>query len=211
MSYMVNEMFWSIQGEGMRSGEMSVFLRLTGCNMLCRKEPGDKSPGGFDCDTEFASGRRMTAVEIAAEARDLVAKPDKWFESNRVWVVLTGGEPALQVDESLIDQLHAFGFNCAIETNGSIDISGLGFDWVTVSPKVAEHAVRQITADEIKYVRGHGQAIPKPTCQAKYKFISPAFDGWVPDQKAIDWCVKLVKENPEWRLSIQKHKSLGVR
>jgi organic radical activating enzyme len=211
MTYMVNEMFWSMQGEGLRAGEMSVFIRFTGCNMLCRKEPGEKSPGGFDCDTEFASGRKMTGAEIAAEARHLVAKPDSWFQDHHAWVVLTGGEPALQVDNALIDELHSAGFKCAIETNGSVDVTGIGLDWVTVSPKVAEHAVRQVVADEIKYVRGHGQAIPKPSCVATYKFISPAFDGWTPDQRAIEWCIKLVKENPEWRLSIQKHKSIGVR
>jgi 7-carboxy-7-deazaguanine synthase len=210
-TYMVNEMFWSPQGEGMRAGEMSVFIRLTGCNMQCRVEPGPLSPGGFDCDTEFASGRRMTIEEIVARAKELVGKPDHWFEGYRAWIVFTGGEPALQLDAELVTACHEAGFRCAIETNGSKDVSGLGLDWITVSPKVAEHAIRQLTADEVKYVRGNGQAIPKPTCKATYRLLSPAFDGMATDRETLQWCLQLIKENPEWRLSVQLHKLWNVR
>lgn len=209
--YTINEIYWSPQGEGMRAGQMSVFIRFTGCNMRCRMEAGEDSPGGFDCDTEFASGRKMTVEEIVAEAKVVVGKPVDWFSGNKAWVVLTGGEPALQVDSELVHALHAAGFLCAIETNGSKDIASLGLDWVTVSPKVAEHAIRQMTADEVKYVRGYGQAIPKPTCKATHQLISPAFDGWTLDKRAVDWCLKLIKENPEWRLSMQQHKAWLVR
>jgi len=209
--YAVNEIFWSPQGEGMRAGQMSVFIRFTGCNLRCRMEPADDSPGGFDCDTEFASGRKMLAGEIVSEARRLVGKDASWYATRKAWVVLTGGEPALQVDAELINALHDAGFLCAIETNGSKDVSGLGIDWITVSPKVAEHAVRQLTADEVKYVRGYGQAIPKPTCVAIHQLISPAFDGWSLDSEAVKWCLKLIKENPEWRLSMQQHKAWNVR
>lgn len=209
--YTVNEMFWSPQGEGMRAGQMSVFIRFAGCNLRCRMEQADDSPGGFDCDTEFASGRQMTANEIVDEARRLVGKDASWYDSRRAWVVFSGGEPALQVDEQLVSQLQAAGFKCAIETNGSKDVSGLGLDWITVSPKVAEHAVRQLTANEVKYVRGYGQAIPKPRCEAEHKLISPAFDGWTLDNKAVEWCLKLIKEEPEWRLSMQQHKAWNVR
>lgn len=209
--YTVNEIFWSPQGEGIRAGEMSVFIRFTGCNLRCRMEQADDSPGGFDCDTEFASGRKLCAAEIVSEARLLVGKPDEWFAANKAWTVLSGGEPALQVDRELVDALHAAGFLCAIETNGSKDVTGLGLDWITVSPKVAEHAIRQKTANEIKYVRGHGQAIPKPACQATYQIISPAFDGLTLDKRAVAWCLALIKENPEWRLSIQQHKTWSVR
>jgi len=211
-TYMVNEMFWSPQGEGLRAGQMSVFIRFTGCNLRCRVEAADDSPGGFDCDTEFASGRKMTAEEIAAEARTLVGKDAAWYAAgNTAWVVLTGGEPALQVDAALVVALHDAGFRCAIETNGSKDVSWLGLDWITVSPKVAEHAVRQVAADEVKYVRGYGQAIPKPTCRATHQLISPAHDGLDVDPRAMEWCVKLVRENPEWRLSVQMHKAWRTR
>jgi organic radical activating enzyme len=213
--YAVNEIFWSPQVEGMRAGQMSVFIRLTGCNLKCRVEPGPDSPGGFDCDTEFASGRKMTSQEIVEAAYTAVGKPAQWFmdrlDGQEPWVVLTGGEPALQVDRDLVIALHDAGFHCAIETNGSKDVSGLGLDWITVSPKVAEHAVRQLTADEVKYVRGYGQAIPRPTCKATHQLISPAFHGWSLDPKAVQWCLQLIKENPEWRLSMQQHKAWNVR
>lgn len=211
-TYTVNEMFWSPQGEGMRAGEMSLFIRFTGCNMLCSMEAGPKSPGGFDCDTEFASGRKMTLEELVAQAKSTCNLAPKWWEQGaKPWVVLTGGEPGLQVDKALTDALHDAGFLLAIETNGSIDLTGRGLDWITVSPKVAEHAVRQLWADEVKYVRGYGQALPKPTCKAKHQLISPAFNGLTIDRKALDWCVGLITANPEWRLSIQMHKAWGVR
>jgi len=210
-NYTVNEIFWSPQGEGIRAGEMSVFLRFTGCNLLCKKEAGPKSIGGFDCDTEFESGRRMTLEQLIAEVRSCVPVKDEWFTKNKAWVVLTGGEPALQADSGLISSLHSANFLVAIETNGSVDVSGRGIDWVTVSPKVAEHAVRQMTASEVKYVRGYGQGIPIPTCEATYKLLSPAFNGLSIDRKSLDWCVTLIKENPEWRLSIQMHKAWNVR
>ena len=210
--YTINEIFWSPQGEGMRAGQMSVFIRFTGCNLKCRMEEAEDSPGGFDCDTEFASGRKLSASEIVAEARVVVGKPQGWYDKGNVaWVVFTGGEPALQVDNHLIDLLHASGFRCAIETNGSKDVSGLLLDWITVSPKVAEHAVRQLTADEVKYVRGYGQALPKPTCKAKHQLVSPAFDGLALDRRSVEWCLSLIRENPEWRLSMQQHKAWMVR
>jgi len=209
--YVVNEIFWSPQGEGMRAGQMSVFIRFTGCNLRCRMEQAEDSPGGFDCDTEFASGRKLTAKEIVDEAILLVGKRNDWYQINSAWTVFSGGEPALQVDVDLVQAFHEAGFLCAIETNGSKCVDNLGLDWITVSPKVAEHAIRQLTADEVKYVRGHGQAIPKPACKAKHQLISPAFDGWSIDSRAVEWCLSLIKENPEWRLSMQQHKAWNVR
>ena len=209
--YTINEIFWSPQGEGMRAGEMSLFVRFTGCNLRCSMEPSKLSPGGFDCDTEFASGRKLSAEEIIRYGLSLINQPESWWSSNRAWVVFTGGEPALQLDRELIDAFHLAGFNCAIETNGSKDVSGLGLDWITVSPKVAEHAIRQMTATEIKYVRGFGQGIPKPTCVAEYQLISPAFDGLNVEKSALAWCLQLIKEHPQWRLSVQQHKLWSVR
>jgi len=196
-TYHINEIFYSLQGEGIRCGTPNLFLRFTGCNQTCRKETH-----GFDCDTEFASGRPMTLDEIIAEFRQ--AGPGCG------WVILTGGEPALQVDRELIDTLHAAGYKLAIETNGSIELPP-GIDWITVSPKVAEHAIRQRVAHEVKYVRGYGQAIPKTIVQAEHKLISPAFDGNELDRRTLEWCIRLVRENPEWRLSIQMHKAWGIR
>lgn len=195
--YRVNEIFYSLQGEGVRAGTPNLFLRLSRCNLECKVETH-----GFDCDTEFESGRWMTPPEILAEFRQLSASCD--------WVILTGGEPALQADAELIDGLHAAGFKLAIETNGSIELQ-LGLDWITVSPKVAEHAIRQRRAHEVKYVRGYGQGIPKTVVEAEHYLISPAFEGAGLDPRALDWCIRLCKENPPWRLSVQQHKLWGVR
>jgi len=157
---------------------------------------------GFDCDTEFTSGRKLTLDEIIHELRE--AGP------HCPWIVLTGGEPGLQVDRELIDGLHATGYKLAIETNGSIALPD-GLDWITVSPKVAEHAIRQRIANEVKYVRAYGQGIPKTVVQAKHKLISPAFNGESLDSKTLEWCTQLVKENPDWQLSIQMHKAWRIR
>lgn len=202
--YRINEIFYSLQGEGMRCGEPSIFIRFSGCNLKCSIEPGEKSPGGFDCDTEFVSGRNCTLPEIK-----------EWTEvmlcgQNCKWIVLTGGEPGLQVDEELIRYLHTAGFKLAIETNGSVKLPN-NLDWITVSPKVAEHAIKQDNADEVKYVRGYGQAIPRTVVAAEYKLISPAFNGTTLDSKTLDWCIRLCLENPEWRLSPQLHKLWQVR
>lgn len=198
MRYRVNELFYSLQGEGLRAGEASVFLRFSGCNQQCRVETH-----GFDCDTEFVSGRTMELDELMSAVKELAG--------DCRWVVATGGEPGLQLSRSLVEALQSNGFKVAIETNGSLDVSNLGLDWITVSPKVAEHAVRQLTADEVKYVRGAGQGIPKPACRARHKLISPASRGLEIDQEALAWCIELVKKNPDWRLSVQQHKQWSAR
>ena len=195
--YLVNEIFYSLQGEGVRAGTPNLFLRLAKCNLACKVETH-----GFDCDTEFESGRRMTLEEIVAELRQLSATCD--------WVILTGGEPALQADRELIDGLHAAGYKLAIETNGSFELPE-GIDWITVSPKVAEHAIRQRRADEVKYVRGYGQGIPRTAVEATHYLISPAFDGAEVDPRTLDWCIRLCRDNPPWRLSVQQHKLWKVR
>ena len=196
-AYVVNEIFYSLQGEGVRAGTPNLFLRLSRCNLTCTVETH-----GFDCDTEFESGRRLTLEEIVAEMRQLSGTCD--------WIILTGGEPGLQLDREMIDGLHAAGFRLAVETNGSIELPP-GIDWMTVSPKVAEHAIRQRRADEVKYVRGYGQAIPRTVVEADHYLVSPAFDGAEIDPRALAWCIRLVRENPAWRLSVQQHKLWQVR
>lgn len=213
-TYMVNETFYALQGEGMRAGVPSVFIRFSGCDLACDMEPSDKSPGGWRCDTEFVSGRRMTAEEILTEALQLVGEDGLQLRSswwNLISVIFTGGEPALQLTPGLVEQFNGAGFYTCIETNGAHDVSGLGLDWISCSPKVAEHAVRCMRASELRYVRGHGQGIPRPVCEAEHYLISPAFDGQSMDRRAVAWCVDLVKANPKWRLSLQTHKFLGIR
>jgi len=208
-TYFVNEVFLSLQGEGARTGTANLFLRFAGCNLRCDVGSGPRSPGGFACDTEFVSGVQMTADEI------MVALLTAGQGCKNV--ICTGGEPALQLDWPLRERLGAEGYWVGIETNGTVDVSHLSLEWITVSPKVAEHAIKQRTADEVKYVRGFGQGIPytvvkpRPYSNRMFKFISPAFCGDQIDITALRWCEKLVKEHNEWRLSVQLHKLLSMR
>lgn len=207
-TYSVNEIFYSLQGEGVRAGTPNVFVRFAGCNLQCAVEPGQLSPGGFDCDTQFTGGVKMTAQEIVDKCRELA-----WPCRS---VVFTGGEPMLQVDVELVA---AFGkaaespeWYLCVETNGTVAVPAGWLDWITVSPKVAEHALRVVEASEVKYVLHAGQALPKPHINAEYYLLSPA---WNPstgfDRATIEWCIKLCKENPKWRMSQQLHKIWNVR
>lgn len=237
----VNEVFYSLQGEGMRTGTANVFVRFTGCNLACSVEPGPRSPGGFDCDTEFMSGRRVTLDELREwvdqSQKIALGKDDGQFHliERCKWLILTGGEPGLQVDREFCDYFHGLGYKLAIETNGTVELPkkwvddstdaqaamaevvGEGsvkdylLDWITLSPKVAEHAVKQLWANEIKYVRGWGQGIPKPAATAEHYLISPAADGYTIHPKTMQWVMRLVLENPMWRLSCQQHKWWNVR
>jgi 7-carboxy-7-deazaguanine synthase len=196
-TYRINEWFYSLQGEGVRAGTANLFLRFSGCNLKCTKEDM-----GFDCDTEFSSGKDWTLAEIVQNLKETAPEAD--------WVILTGGEPMLQVDEALIDGLHEAGFKIAVETNGTKPVSPK-IDWICVSPKGAEHTLQQKFAHELKYVRSYGQGIPKPTIEAQHYLISPAFEADGLPRKNLDWCLQLVKENPRWRLSLQLHKFMNIR
>jgi len=231
--YMVNEVFLSLQGEGVRAGTLNVFVRLSKCNMACAVEPSAKSPGGFDCDTEFESGRWLTAAEIVAEVLRLWPRGSHDEVLGQPWVVLTGGEPLLQYDRELWEALKDRDVSVAIETNGSMlvptesgeepkppkeaadfaDWVNFSFlaDWITVSPKVAEHAVRQRWAHEVKYVRGAGQAAPATVVKALHYLVSPAHDGLRLDPEALATCQRIIRDDPRWRLSVQQHKAWRVR
>ena len=197
-TYTINEYFYSLQGEGLRAGTANIFLRFAGCNLTCREETE-----GFDCDTEFVSGRKLTGSQIVTELRECAPQAQA--------IILTGGEPSLQIDTELIKLLKSEGYYLAIETNGTRALPD-GIDWVTVSPKTAEHTLRQTVANEVKYVKAKGQGIPRPTIKADYYLISPTCQ---PDGRFLAedmaWCVTLIKENPTWRLSLQTHKLLKVR
>lgn len=199
--YGINEIFYSLQGEGVRAGTCNVFVRFSGCNLTCNvNDPFS----GFDCDTEFSSNVKMSAKEIFDKAKEL--------GGNCKNVIFTGGEPALQLDLDVLGYFKAHNWHTAIETNGTRNIAELGLDWITLSPKSAEHTLQQKGATEIKYVRRIGQGIPKPSINAVYKLISPAFnaDSTI-NKEDLEYCINLIKENPEWRLSLQLHKWLKVR
>ena len=202
-SFRVNEVFRSKQGEGYRAGSENVFVRFTGCNLRCAKEAGPRSPGGFDCDTEFMSGLWMATHEL------LTAIERTAIGSNKA-VILTGGEPMLQVDAQLVDTLHRLGFYVAIETNGAFPVPA-NVDWITVSPKVAEHCIRQRTASEVKYVRHLGQALPVTCVKAEHYFLSPGFEGNEVDIQTLEYVRDLAVRNPPWQLSVQQHKFWGIR
>lgn len=200
--YLVNEMFYSLQGEGARAGVANVFIRLAGCNLRCTADEE-----GFDCDTEFASGIKRTAKEIVETAREL-------SNHKHPSVILTGGEPTLQADVQLLRVLKNNGFYVCMETNGTKQLQTESLeliDWISCSPKTAEHTLRIQRADELRYVRNKTQGIPRPSLKAQIKFISPAWgpDGLDPEDLAH--CIQLVKDNPEWTLSTQQHKLWNVR
>lgn len=197
-TYAVNEIFYSLQGEGLRAGTANIFVRFAGCNLNCSRETE-----GFDCDTEFLSGRKLTAAQILEICFQIAPQAKA--------VIFTGGEPSLQLDEGLITAFKQQEYFLAIETNGTNPLPP-GLDWITVSPKTAEHTLRQLEASEVKYVRAEQQGIPRPMIRAAHYLISPACQ---PDgtyrQADLQWCVNLVKENPKWKLSLQTHKLLQVR
>ena len=205
-SYGINDVYRSVQGEGARQGSHNVFVRFRGCNMRCEMKAGPKSPGGFDCDTEFESGSMLTIGQLI----DRIIDEDIANHALRCnWVILTGGEPGLQINDTLIDALHDNRYSIAVETNGSIELPD-GLAYIAVSPKVAEHCIRQRTANEVRYVRGYGQALPKTVVQADHYFISPAFLGEHQDPRAVQWCEQLC-EGTKWKLSLQTHKTVGDR
>lgn len=201
-TYMVNEMFYSLQGEGARAGTANVFVRLSACNLKCSRDVD-----GFDCDTEFTSGVAMTGEEIVERARSMLPVTDRPEPA----VIVTGGEPLLQLDTDLVARFKAAGFFLAVETNGTLP-APVGIDWVSCSPKTAEHTLKLEHAAELRYVRGALQGIPKPRVKTRHHYLSPAFnaDGSI-DRDALRTCVALCLANPLWRLSVQQHKLWAVR
>lgn len=192
-TYAIAEIFYSLQGEGARAGCPSVFVRFAGCNLACPW-----------CDTDFGMKMRLTADQLVDEIRAVGGQC--------LWVVLTGGEPALQVNGALISKLKHAGFRIAIETNGT-KVLPPGIDWITVAPKPDEpkSAVTQTTATEVKYVLRHGKEVPQVVIRADHYFISPEFDGDKLVPENLQWCIDLCLKNPALRLSVQQHKAWGVR
>lgn len=193
--YLVNEIFFSIQGEGVRAGTAAAFIRFSKCNLRCCDETV-----GWQCDTDFESGEWYTAG-------DLVGMLEQWPPC---WVILTGGEPSLQADRELVQRLQEQGWKVAMETNGTRSVEELGLDWITVSPKTPW--LHQHYADEAKYVMTAEAPLPDTSgLQAQHWLVSPAFKGDEIDPLAMERCIEIVTGNPAWRLSCQQHKWWGVR
>ena len=210
MSYAVKEIFLTLQGEGAHAGRAAVFCRFAGCNLWSGREQDRTSATCKFCDTDFV-GTDGTLGARYASADDLAdAIASQWAgEHGYRYVVLTGGEPLLQVDADLIDALHARGFAIGLETNGTIEPPD-GVDWICVSPKAgAELLIRR--GDELKLVYPQPGAMPAAFADLAFeRFSLQPMDG--PDvaantERAVNYCIR----HPQWRLSVQTHKTLGIR
>jgi 7-carboxy-7-deazaguanine synthase (Cx14CxxC type) len=211
MSYAVKEIFYTIQGEGAQAGRAAVFCRLAGCNLWSGKEQNRATAVCKFCDTDFVGvdgpgGGEFESAEALAEAVD--AKWPKDATRGKKFVVCTGGEPLLQLDTSLIAALHLRHFEVAVETNGTKKVPS-GVDWICVSPK-AGTKLAQRSGDELKLVYPQQGAAPRdfePLCFKRF-FLQP-MDG--PDRKAnTEAALQYCLEHPQWRLSLQVHKLLGI-
>lgn len=194
--YRVNEIFYSLQGEGRHTGRPAVFVRFSGCNQQCPF-----------CDTQHDDGRAMTATDILSHI-------GQW--SHCRFVVLTGGEPSLQVDKDLVNALHDEGYFIAVETNGTRQLPD-GIDWVTLSPKnqftQTNLPIVQTKIDEIKVVFD-GKCNPEEYTSLStdaYLSLQPCDNGNADSLRATtQQCVDYVLAHPHWNLSLQTHKMLGI-
>lgn len=214
MTYAVKELFVTLQGEGAQAGRVAVFVRFAGCNLWSgRAEDRGRGAGGCSawCDTDFVGTDGSGGGKFATPAALADAVAAAWGERGGArYVVCTGGEPLLQLDGPLCDALHARGFTIAIETNGTVAVPA-GVDWVCVSPKPGPPLV--VTAgDELKLVYPQpGPAIEPAAVAAlgfRHFFLQP-LDG--PDRAAATAaCVAYCLAHPQWRVSLQTHKLLGI-
>jgi 7-carboxy-7-deazaguanine synthase (Cx14CxxC type) len=210
VSYAVKEIFLTLQGEGAHAGRAAVFCRFAGCNLWSGREQDRASAVCQFCDTDFVGtdgtlgGRYASADELA----DTIAA--EWGDGrDHRYVILTGGEPMLQLDAALVAALHGRGFAIGVETNGTI-MPPDGLDWICVSPKGgSELVVRH--GHELKLVYPQDKAAPEEFAGLSFeRFSLQPMDG--PDvientARAVDYCLK----HPQWRLSLQTHKTLGIR
>ena len=209
MTYAVKECFLTLQGEGMQSGRRAVFLRFAGCNLWSGRERDRATAQCRFCDTDFVGtdgeggGKFGTAEALANQVERL------WGDgSERRLVVITGGEPMLQLDSALVDALHERGFRIAVETNGTIAATP-GIDWICVSPKAGTTVVQR-SGDELKLVWPQDRIEPA-------ELESWAFDHFMVQpmdcaerEAAVEAAVRLAMERPKWRLSLQAHKVVGL-
>jgi 7-carboxy-7-deazaguanine synthase (Cx14CxxC type) len=210
MAYAVKEVFKTLQGEGRNAGRAAVFCRFAGCNLWSGREADRADAVCRFCDTDFVGtdGSGGGKFETAQDLADAIAQ--EWGDGadNRL-VVLTGGEPLLQVDEPLLECLHAEKFEVAIETNGTL-AAPAGIDWICVSPKAGAPLV-QTRGDELKLVYPQVGARPRDFEALDFAhFLLQPMDGPQIAENtaaAIDYCMS----HPRWRLSVQTHQALGIR
>ena len=208
MSYAVKEIYLTVQGEGAQAGRVAVFLRFAGCNLWSGREQDRAKAVCSFCDTDFIgtdgeNGGRYDADELADRCASL------WPETPGLrWVICTGGEPLLQLDAPLIAALKRRGFHIAVETNGTIRAPE-GIDWICVSPK-ADARVVQTSGQELKLVYPQAANRPEQFAHLDFEhfFLQPLDDTQqvANTQAAFDYCLA----HPQWRLSVQAHKYIGV-
>ncbi len=211
MTYSVKEMFYTLQGEGANAGHPAVFCRFAGCNLWSGREEDRSSAICQFCDTDFVGtdgthGGKFERAEVLAAA---VASFWPTRDTQHRFVVLTGGEPLLQVDEALVDALHAQGFTIAVETNGTV-LPPKGIDWLCMSPKAGSQRVVS-AGQELKLVFPQVGAEPALYESLDFEnFYLQPMDG--PHAAAnTAAAVAYVQAHPRWRLSVQTHKLIGTR
>lgn len=209
MTYAVKECFLTLQGEGVQSGRRAVFLRFAGCNLWSGRDEDRASAECRFCDTDFVGidgeggGKFASAAEVAEHVERLWAEG----EDARL-VVITGGEPMLQLDEALVDELHGRGFRVAVETNGTLPAVA-GLDWICVSPKAGTHVVQR-GGDELKLVWPQEGIDPAELENWGFEhFLVQPMDCESPTG-ALQAAIALAMERPKWRLSLQAHKLIGL-
>lgn len=204
--YAIKSIFLTLQGEGAHAGRPAVLVRFAGCNLWSGRDEDRAGGCSAWCDTDFRGGERLDAAAVAGRVLDLW--PGRQLFPPLPFVVLTGGEPALQVDDRFLSALHATGAEVAMETNGSIPLKARP-DWLTVSPKAGADLV--VTAgDELKLPYPQAGAPPEAFARLPFSrlYLQP-IDG--PDRDAntaaaVAYCLA----HPRWRLSLQTHKFLGI-
>lgn len=208
--YAVKEIFYTLQGEGANAGRPAVFCRFAGCNLWSGREQDRASAQCTFCDTDFVGtdgpggGRFESAEALAQACAEAAGKADL----DGLLIVLTGGEPMLQLDAPLVDALHEKGFQIAIETNGTLPVIS-GLDWVCVSPKAGTEVVQR-SGDELKLVYPQAGLDPSNVVGWAFenRYLQPMDGPSVAENTAA--AVGYCKANPQWRLSLQTHKLLGI-
>jgi 7-carboxy-7-deazaguanine synthase len=191
----ISEIFYSLQGEGLRIGTPTIFIRTTGC-----KAKFACFAAGIKCDTEFESGKDYSLDEII-----------DWLNTNAPQckeITWTGGEPTDQLTDEIVAFFKEKGYYQAIETSG-LNECPKGIDFICVSPKVAEHVIKKNFPNgvqELRYVRHKGQEIPNPSIEAEHYWISPHSDGFNINSENMKHCIDLCIKNGKWKLSLQNHK-----
>ncbi|HEU5260157.1 MAG TPA: 7-carboxy-7-deazaguanine synthase [Gemmatimonadales bacterium] len=212
MSYAVKEIYYTLQGEGANTGRPAVLLRFAGCNLWSGREADRAAAVCNFCDTDFVGtdgpGGGKFATPHAVARAVTAAWPDPTRAQARRFVVCTGGEPLLQLDAALVDELHRAGFEVAIETNGTLPAPP-GIDWICVSPKAKADLVLR-SGDELKLIFPQQGAEPKhfESLDFRHFFLQP-MDG--PERSRNTQCaIRYCLDHPRWRLSLQTHKLLGL-